>query len=107
MVDFNFYINPIKPQENLNYNPEGFAPIRRYRQEDYFSGNFIHELMLEIIELNIPTKTNMSLTELLDLPPTMLESIMKSVKLLHAKENNDVDNLADEVRKNGLGKQKK
>lgn len=63
--------------------------------------------MLEIIELNIPTKTNMSLTELLDLPPTMLESIMKSVKLLNNKENVDVDNLAEDIRKNGIGKQKK
>jgi hypothetical protein len=63
--------------------------------------------MLEIIELNIPTKTNMSLTELLDLPPTMLESIMKSVKLLNNKENADVDNLAEDIRKNGIGKQKK
>lgn len=62
--------------------------------------------MLEIIELNIPTKTNMSLTELLDLPPTMLESIMKSVKLLNNKENADVDNLAEDIRKNGIGKQK-
>ena len=63
--------------------------------------------MLEIIELNIPTKTNMSLTELLDLPPTMLESIMKSVKLLNNKEKADVDNLAEDIRKNGIGKQKK
>ena len=63
--------------------------------------------MLEIIELNIPTKSNMSLTELLDLPPTMLESIMKSVKLLNNKENADVDNLAEDIRKNGIGKQKK
>ena len=63
--------------------------------------------MLEIIELNIPTKTNMSLTELLDLPPTMLESIMKSVKLLNKKETADVDNLAEDIRKNGIGKQKK
>ena len=63
--------------------------------------------MLEIIELNIPTKTNMSLTELLDLPPTLLESIMKSVKLLNNKENADVDNLAEDIRKNGIGKQKK
>ena len=63
--------------------------------------------MLEIIELNIPTKTNMSLTEWLDLPPTLLESIMKSVKLLNNKENADVDNLAEDIRKNGIGKQKK
>lgn len=63
--------------------------------------------MLEIIELNIPTKTNMSLTELLDLPPTMLESIMKSVKFLNNKENADVDNLVEDIRKNGIGKQKK
>ena len=63
--------------------------------------------MLEIIELNIPTKTNMYSTELLDLPRTMLESIMKSVKFLSNKVNADVHNLVEDIRINGIGKQKK
>ena len=76
-----------------------FAPIRRYRQEDFFSGNFIHELMLELIEDNVPTKTNMSLTQLLDLPPSILESIQKSIRYLKKKDNAEIDNLENDIKK--------
>lgn len=55
--------------------------------------------MLELIEDNVPTKTNMSLTQLLDLPPSILESIQKSIRYLKKKDNAEIDNLENDIRK--------
>ena len=55
--------------------------------------------MLELIEDNVPTKTNMSLTQLLDLPPFILESIQKSIRYLKKKDNAEIDNLENDIKK--------
>jgi hypothetical protein len=55
--------------------------------------------MLELIEDNVPTKTNMSLTQLLDLPPSILESIQKSIRYLKKKDNAEIDNLENDIKK--------
>lgn len=55
--------------------------------------------MLELIEDDVPTKTNMSLTQLLDLPPSILESIQKSIRYLKRKNNNEIESIENDLKR--------
>ena len=80
-------------------NDRPYAIVAKHEAENWFGHSPLQDELLEILEMDLPKLTGMSVMELLDLPSCVYDSIKNAAMFASMKNNKSLTELEDSIKK--------